>query len=79
MDKTKLQGPASTCAVQYEVDCYDLVSTNQVTLIDHQTGEVIHVPATKWEWKNSFYANVTYIFRGQEFTVLAEVCPDYKD
>lgn len=39
------------------------------------TGKEFKAPAKSWRWKNSFYAYVTFIFRGHEFTVLAEVHP----
>lgn len=61
----------------YEVNCYDVVSTNKILLKDTATGEKFEVPAKKWEWKNEFYAYVSFYFKGQEFTVLAEVHPEY--
>lgn len=60
----------------FEVDCYDVVKTHQVILTSTATGDKYSAPVLKWEWKNSFYAYVTFIFRGQEFTVLAEVHPE---
>ena len=61
----------------YEVNCYNVVSTNEVTLKNIVTGKEFKAPAVKWEWKNEFYAYVTFLFRGQEHTVLAEVHPEY--
>lgn len=60
----------------FEVDCFDAVITNEVIVKNMITGEEFKAPAIKWEWKNEFYAYVTFIFRGQEFTVLAEVHPE---
>lgn len=66
-------------ATAFEVDCYDVVSTHEVILTNIATGKKHTAPAISWSWKNSFYANVTFIFRGQEFTVLAEVHPDLNE
>ena len=63
----------------FEVDCYDVVYTRKVTLKNVVTGQEFKAPAKSWKWKNFFYAYVTFIFRGQEFTVLAEVCAKYPD
>lgn len=60
----------------YEVNCYNVVSTNEVTLKNTVTGKEFKAPALRWEWKNEFYAYVTFLFRGQKFTVLAEVHPE---
>ena len=65
-----------TKEITFEVDCSDVVTSNHVELTDTATGETFSAPATKWEWKNEFYAYVTFIFRDQEFTVLAEVHPE---
>jgi len=62
--------------IPFEVNCFDVVSTNQVVVKNMVTGKELFAPAVKWEWKNEFYAYVTFIFRGQEFTVLAEVHPE---
>ena len=61
----------------FEVDCWDVVKTHQVTVTSMATGESYSAPAKSWRWKNEFYAYVTFVFRGQEFTVLAEVHPEY--
>lgn len=65
-----------TKEIPFEVNCFDVVSTNQVTVKNMITGEKFKAPAKSWRWKNSFYAYVTFIFRGQEFTVLADVHPE---
>lgn len=65
-----------TRKVSYEVNCFDVVSTNEVTLKNIVTGKEFKAPAKSWRWKNEFYAYVTFIFRGQKFTVLAEVHPE---
>lgn len=62
--------------IQFEVDCFDVVKTNQVTLRNTITGREFKAPVKCWEWRNSFYAYVTFIFRGREFTVYAEVHPE---
>lgn len=59
--------------VPFEVNCIDVVSTHQVTVKNMVTGKEFKVPAKEWHWRNSFYADVTFVFRGQEFTVCAEV------
>lgn len=64
--------------IPFEVNCFDVVSTNQVTVKNMVTGKEFKAPATGWRWKNEFYAYVTFLFRGQEFTVLAEVHPEIK-
>ena len=66
-------------ATSFEVDCYNVVSTHKVILTNIATGKKHTVPAISWYWKNSFYANVTFLFRGKEYTVLAEVHPEYGD
>lgn len=65
-----------TKANPFEVNCYDVVKTHHVTVKNMITGEKFKAPAKSWRWKNSFYAYVTFIFRGQEFTVLADVHPE---
>jgi hypothetical protein len=62
--------------IPFEVNCKDVVSTREVTVKNMVTGAEFKAPAVSWRWKNSFYAYVTFIFRGQEFTVLAEVHPE---
>lgn len=62
-----------TKEIPFEVSCIDVVSTHQVTVKNMVTGKEFKVPAVKWHWRNSFYADVTFVFRGQEFTVCAEV------
>lgn len=63
----------------FEVDCYNVVSTHEVILTNVATGKKHTAPAISWRWKNSFYAYVTFLFRGTEHTVLAEVHPEYED
>jgi len=65
--------------IPFSVDCYDVVSTHEVTVTNMVTGEKHKAPAKKWHWRNSFYADVTFVFRGQEFTVCAEVHPEMED
>jgi len=62
--------------IPFEVNCYNVVSTREVTVKNMVTGAEFKAPAKSWRWKNSFYAYVTFIFRGQEFTVLSEVHPE---
>lgn len=63
--------------MELEVNCYNVVSTRKVILKNRKTGQEFQAPAKSWKWKNEFYAHVTFVFRGQEFTVLAEVHPEY--
>lgn len=70
MDIKKKEG------IPFEVNCFDVVSTNEVTVKNIITGAEFKAPAKCWRWKNEFYAYVTFIFRGQEHTVLAEVHPE---
>lgn len=65
-------------ATTFEVDCYNAVSTNQV-ILKNAKGEKFSAPVISLRWRNSFYADVTFSFRGQEFTVCAEVHPEYGD
>ena len=62
--------------IPFEVNCFNVVSTNQVTVKNMVTGKEFKAPAINWRWKNEFYAYVTFLFREQEFTVLAEVHPE---
>ena len=57
----------------FEVDCKDVVTSHCVKVRNMITGEEFSAPAKKWHWRNSFYADITFVFRGQEFTVCAEV------
>ena len=63
--------------VPFKVNGYDVVSTNEVTVKNMVSGAEFKAPAKSWRWYNEFYAYVTFIFRGQEFTVLAEVHPEF--
>jgi hypothetical protein len=63
----------------FEVCCKDVVHSNKVTVRDMLSGEEFKAPALGWEWVNSWYADVTFLFRGQEFTVRAEVDSDIPD
>lgn len=63
--------------MEFKVNCFDVVSTNKVELTDTKTGEKFYAQALGWKWKNSFFADVTFVFRGQKFTVGAEVHPEY--
>lgn len=65
-----------TKEIPFEVNCYNVVSTREVTVKNMVTGAEFKAPAKEWHWRNSFYADVTFVFRGQEFTVLAEVHPE---
>lgn len=60
----------------FKVNCFNVVSTNKVTLTDTNSGKTFSAPAIKWEWRNEFYAYVTFLFKGRRFTVLAEVHPE---
>ena len=64
-------------SIPFEVNCYDVVKTHHVVVKNMITGEEFKAPALKWEWKNEFDAHVTFIFGGREFTVLAEVHPEF--
>lgn len=59
----------------FEVDCRKVVSTHKVVLKNTKTGEKFYAPAKNWRWRNSWAADVTFEFRGKEFTVCAEVDP----
>jgi len=59
--------------IPFEVNCKDVVASHHVTVRNMVTGKVYSAPAISWRWRNSFYAEVTFLFRGQEFTVYAEV------
>lgn len=65
-----------TKEIPFEVNCKDVVSSHEVTVKNMVTGAEFKAPAKSWRWKNAFYAYVTFIFRGQEHTVLAEVHPE---
>lgn len=62
-----------TREIPFEVDCKDVVSSHVVKVRNMVTGAEFSAPAEEWHWRNSFYADVTFVFRGQEFTVCAEV------
>lgn len=66
-------------SIPFEVNCYDVVKTHHVVVKNMITGEELSAPAKEWHWRNSFCADVTFIFRGQEFTVCAEVGAVYPD
>lgn len=57
----------------FEVDCRKVVSTHKVVLKNIKTGEKFYAPAKDWRWVNWWTADVTFIFRGQTFTVRADV------
>lgn len=65
-----------TKEIPFEVDCRDVVTSNYCTVRNMLTGQEFSAPVKEWHWRNSFCADVTFIFRGQEFTVLAEVHPE---
>ena len=62
--------------IPFEVDCKDVVTSHCVKVRNMVTGAEFSAPAKEWHWRNSFYADVTFVFRGQEFTVCAEVHPE---
>lgn len=62
---------------RWEVYTYEAVIKHRVRLTNQVTGEVAYGQVIDWEWRNSFCATVTFMFRGQKFTVLGEVAPDY--
>jgi hypothetical protein len=62
-----------TKEIPFEVDCKDVVTSHCVKVRNMVTGAEFSAPAKEWHWRNSFYADVTFVFRGQEFTVCAEV------
>lgn len=66
-----------TKEIPFEVNCKDVVTSHCVTVRNMITGAEFSAPAKEWHWRNSFYAYVTFLFRGQEHTVLAEVHPEY--
>lgn len=59
--------------IPFEVNCKDVVASHHVTVKNMVTGKEYSAPAISWRWRNSFCADVTFLFRGQEFTVCAEV------
>ena len=65
--------------MSFEVDCYNAVSTHKVVLTDTKTRKKYFGQVIELHWRNSFYADVTFSFRGQKFTVGAEVHPEYGD
>lgn len=66
-------------AMKFKVNCFDVVSTNKVELTDTKSGEKFYAQALEWRWRNSFFADVTFVFRGQKFIVSAEVHPEYNN
>ncbi len=62
-----------TKEIPFEVNCKDVVTSRCVKVRNMITGAEFSAPAKEWHWRNSFYADVTFVFRGQEFTVCAEV------
>lgn len=68
-----------TREIPFEVNCKDVVKTHHVRVKNTINGKEYTAPAKEWHWRNSFYADITFVFRGQEFTVCAEVNAVYSD
>ena len=53
--------------------------TGTCKLVNPNTKESHTVKLDNWRWRNSFAAEISFTFRGRNFSVVADMEPNYPD